>query len=94
MSLLRVLRAKDTNMQVGDPVSNVVIFQDFHSTKTILSCDLLLYKTKRCAVFRKFLVISRRFAVFLCYPVWCLYEFLYGLLIFVPPKAPLILIWP
>ena len=32
MSLLRVLRAKDTNMQVGDPVSNVVIFQDFHST--------------------------------------------------------------
>ena len=32
MSLLRVLRAKDTNMQVGDPVSNVVIFQDFNST--------------------------------------------------------------
>ena len=32
MSLLRVLGTKDTNMQVGDPVSNVVIFQDFNST--------------------------------------------------------------
>ena len=31
MSLLRVLGTKDTNMQVGDPLSNVVIFQDFHS---------------------------------------------------------------
>lgn len=32
MSLLSVLGAKETNMQVGDPVSNVVIFQDFNST--------------------------------------------------------------
>ena len=37
------------------------------------------------AVFRHFEVISMRFAAFLCYSVQCLYVFLYGFAVFVPP---------
>ena len=37
------------------------------------------------AVFRNFEAISMRFAAFLCYSVQCLYVFLYGFAVFVPP---------
>ena len=45
-------------------------------------------KTKRLGVFRNFGVISMRFAVLLCYSVRCLYVFLCGFAVFVPPYAP------
>ena len=49
---------------------------------------ILIYKTKGFAVFRNLRVISMQFAVFLCYSVRCLYEFLCDFSIFVPPFLP------
>ena len=50
---------------------------------------LHFYKTRRFAVFRHFRVISMRFAVFLCYSVWCLYLILSVLGYLYPTYAPL-----
>ena len=43
-------------------------------------------KSKRFGLFRNFRVISMRFAVLLCYTVRCLYVFLRGFAVFVPPS--------
>ena len=56
-------------------------------------CDAVLRKylfqvaVLRFAVFRHFRVISKRFAIFLCFSVRCLYVILCGFAVFVPPYA-------